>query len=264
VANGVLRNSIYQFVPYNLCTKFDSFDKAKAVADVILDKLRKTEPRTILILDEREVEYPNHDGSVLWVLKVPKSYYYGKYYSFLLSIKESGFKYDNNHRYQIARHRTDFGVEVKSYWEYLIADENEQYFWTTDRFQASLLTFDEQEKLVNKLNIIGRKQVPYLGYCQAQNLPCLFDEEPKYGKGNVVYTKNYDTKRFVKHNVVDIVAFEDGYFYSLSNDIPDTISLPCENFYEGNRLINGINVYSETEIRKLLKETDFKNWKICD
>jgi hypothetical protein len=262
VANGVIRNVVYYYVPYGLCTTFNNIDDAITTANIILKELRKTNPRTILIIDERG-EKGYYDGSALWVKKVPKSYYLGNYYAFLMSVKESGFKYANFERYQVARHRTDMEPEVKTYWEYLIVDENNQYFWTTDRFKASLLTYEEQERLVKQLNAIGKKQIPYLGHCQAQNLPCLFDEEPKFTKGDKVYTKNYETKSFVEHKVTDIMAFEDGYYYALSGRPYDQVWITEENFYEGNPITNEINVYSKQDVRVMQKDTNYKNWKVC-
>jgi hypothetical protein len=255
---GAVSNTQYSCVPYGLCTKFSDLEQAQQIAVKIRFQLAMksnifTTYLTAIDVTDDIVKYPktpNDDTITIWVIKVPLSYYIGEYYAWAKSIyqycEEHNFYYTNDKRYQIERHD-----------EYLIA-ENGEYQWTKDRFKASLFTKDEQDKLAVKLNEMGRKEIPYLGYCRENNLPCYLKEKPRFEKGDVAYFFDSENYKIRKVIISDILPSEYEYKYGVSSSyFCGNVTLPQEHFFESNRLFKDSDLYTLDEVKQRLEK--YKN-----
>ena len=142
--------------------------------------------------------------SVISILQRPLSDVIGNYRAFAVTFAEEhpDFRYDNEHRYQLARSNNFV-------WEYMIYDhETKAISWTEDCTKATLFTRDEQDKVKEYANKVVK---PFKGYIQEMNLPATHENAPKFSKGDIV--KHYEDDE--GHMVYDVISFGNDWLYEV-------------------------------------------------
>lgn len=252
IADGVLTYPKYHSIPYNLCHKFDNWHDAIVAFNKMELKLRETKTLSIIVdLDGDGSQSHYNEGNTLWLIKVKLEDYIGIYYAWAKSIyqycKEHNIYYTNYRRYQIARYINKY-VNGKSerYTQYLLVKNGER-FWTNDRFSASFLTKDEQEKLIEQYSVVG--EYPYC----ADNLPCQIIGTPRFEKGDIVYFFDNEHYLLRKGEVTDIMPTEEGYKFAVHQSAYANFPIWEENFYQGDFLFPSYELYTLDEINEKLK-----------
>lgn len=227
------------FIAYNSATKYNS----KEIAEKILNKLISnnffSDCKNIVDgenLNDSVIKawYKGNYGktSAIAIVKIPNSYYLGKYGAYAFELSKLNLPYDNEHRYQCASYRN-------FKWVYLKINEDNTTEWVESQDKATCMTAKEQEKWCNILNEIK----PFKGYVQAMNLPVRLNTPQKYYKGQkVLICKN---GKYEYTHISDVMARMDGkYYYGLPSNafLSGGVCLTAENMYEGAAL------YAEDEI----------------
>lgn len=192
--------------------------------------------------------------SAIAVVKIPNSYYLGKYGAYAFELSKLNLPYDNEHRYQCASYRN-------FKWVYLKINEDNTTEWVESQDKATCMTAKEQEQWCAKMN----NMKPFKGYVQAMNLPCRLDTPQKYYKGQkVLICKNGNY--FYTH-ISDVMARMDGkYYYGLPTDafMSGRVCISEENMYEGDGLYPEEMIIPFDNIVKSfnLKRTNYNDYYI--
>ena len=197
----------------------------------------------------------NYDKtSAIAIVKIPNSYYLGKYGAYAFELSKLNLPYDNEHRYQCASYRN-------FKWAYLKINEDNTTEWVESQDKATCMTAKEQEQWCAKMN----NMKPFKGYVQAMNLPVRLNAPEKYYKGQkVLICKNGDY--FYTH-ISDVMARMDGkYYYGLPTDafMSGRVCISEENMYEGDGLYPEEMIIPFDNIVKSfnLKRTDYNDYYI--
>ena len=197
----------------------------------------------------------NYDKtSAIAIVKIPNSYYLGKYGAYAFELSKLNLPYDNEHRYQCASYRN-------FKWVYLKINEDNTTEWVESQDKATCMTAKEQEQWCVKMNNIK----PFKGYVQAMNLPVRLNAPQKYYKGQkVLICKNGDY--FYTH-ISDVMARMDGkYYYGLPTDafMSGRVCISEENMYEGDGLYPEEMIIPFDDIVKSfnLKRTGYNDYYI--
>ena len=221
------------FIAYNSATKYTSKEIAeKKLNELILNNFFSNCKN---IVDGENLNdsvitawYKNHydKTSAIAVVKIPNSYYLGKYGAYAFELSKLNLPYDNEHRYQCASYRN-------FKWVYLKINEDNTTEWVESQDKATCMTAKEQEQWCVKMN----NMKPFKGHVQAMNLPIRLNTPQKYYKGQkVLICKNGDY--FYTH-ISDVMARMDGkYYYGLPSDafMCGRVCISEENMYEGDGL----------------------------
>ena len=195
----------------------------------------------------------NYDKtSAIAIVKIPNSYYLGKYGAYAFELSKLNLPYDNEHRYQCASYRN-------FKWVYLKINGDNTTEWVESQNKATCMTAKEQEQWCAKMNNIK----PFKGYVQAMNLPVRLNAPQKYYKGQkVLICKNGNY--FYTH-ISDVMARMDGkYYYGLPTDafMSGRVCISEENMYEGDGLYPEEMIIPFDNIVKSfnLKRTDYNDY----
>ena len=227
------------FIAYNSATKYTSKEIAeKKLNELILNNFFSNCKNIVdgENLNESVITawYKNNydKTSAIAIVKIPNSYYLGKYGAYAFELSKLNLPYDNEHRYQCASYRNFKRV-------YLKINEDNTTEWVESQDKATCMTAKEQEQWCAKMN----NMKPFKGYVQAMNLPVRLNTPQKYHKGQkVLICKNGDY--FYTH-ISDVMARMDGkYYYGLPSIVfmSGGVCITEENMYEGDAL------YAEDEI----------------
>ena len=175
----------------------------------------------------------NYDKtSAIAVVKMPISYYLGKYGAYAFELSKFNLSYDNEHRYQCASYRN-------FKWVYLKINADNTTEWVDNQINATCMTAEEQKQWCDKMN----QMKPFKGHVQAMNLPVRLDTPQKYYKGQKVLI--YKNGKYQYTYISDVMARMDGkYYYGLPSIVfmSGGVCISEENMYEGDSL------YAEDEI----------------
>ena len=221
------------FIAYNSATKYTSKEIAeKKLNELILNNFFSNCKN---IVDGENLNdsvitawYKNNydKTSAIAIVKIPNSYYLGKYGAYAFELSKLNLPYDNEHRYQCASYRN-------FKWVYLKINGDNTTEWVESQNKATCMTAKEQEQWCVKMN----NMKPFKGYVQAMNLPVRLNTPQKYYKGQkVLICKNGDY--FYTH-ISDVMARMDGkYYYGLPTDafMSGRVCISEENMYEGDGL----------------------------
>ena len=249
------------FIDYYNATKYTS----KEIAEKILNELISNNffPNCKNIVDGENLNdsvitawYKNHydKTSAIAVVKIPNSYYLGKYGAYAFELSKLNLPYDNEHRYQCASYRN-------FKWVYLKINEDNTTEWVESQDKATCMTAKEQEQWCAKMN----NMKPFKGHVQAMNLPVRLNAPQKYYKGQkVLICKNGDY--FYTH-ISDVMARMDGkYYYGLPSDafMCGRVCISEENMYEGDGLYPEEMIIPFDDIVKSfnLKRTDYNDYYV--
>ena len=189
--------------------KFETAEEALAMVKTLQDQgvLPKTDMYGLIPVKVGETAPYDSTRPMISILQRPLESIEGKYRAWALDFwkEHPDFHYDNEHRYQVAR-MTDFK------WHYLKSVS--PYEWTRDRTEALCLTSKECHDLCETLNEIGKKETPYKGHVQPQNLPAHHENEPLFRRGDIVKYGSSDEER----TIYDIISFGKGWVYEVECD----------------------------------------------
>lgn len=232
------------FIDYNSATKYSS----KEIAENKLNELISNNFFTNCMgqVCKNIVDGEILNGSVItaWyksnfnkthaiaVVKIPNSFYLGKYGAYAYELSKFDLPYDNEHRYQCASYRN-------CKWVYLKINADNTTEWVDSQINATCMTEIEQKQWCDKMNNIK----PFKGHVQAMNLPVRLNAPQKYYKGQkVLICRN---GKYEYTHISDVMARMDGkYYYGLPSNafLSGRVCLTAENMYEGDAL------YAEEEI----------------
>lgn len=211
--------------------KFDSAEDALSAVKELQNQgvLPKTDMYGMVQVKVNEVAPYDSTRDMISILQRPLSDIEGNYRAWALEFWKSNptFKYDNEHRYQVAR--------LNGKREYLKSTNPIE--WTNDRTAALCLTKDESNNQCKRLN----KENPFKGYAQPQNLPAYHENPPKFHKGDIVKYGSSDDER----KVLDIISFGDGWVYLVECD-----------YKLGSCLYTEENFFSDTPFSELHSEEE--------
>ena len=247
------------FIAYNSATKYTSKEIAeKKLNELILNNFF-SDCKNIVDgenLNESVITawYKNNydKTSAIAIVKIPNSYYLGKYGAYAFELSKLNLPYDNEHRYQCASYRN-------FKWVYLKINGDNTTEWVESQDKATCMTAKEQEQWCVKMN----NMKPFKGYVQAMNLPVRLNTPQKYYKGQkVLICKNGDY--FYTH-ISDVMARMDGkYYYGLPTDafMSGRVCISEENMYEGDGLYPEEMIIPFDNIVKSfnLKRTDYNDY----
>ena len=247
------------FIAYNSATKYTSKEIAeKKLNELILNNFFSDCKN---IVDGENLNdsvitawYKNNydKTSAIAIVKIPNSYYLGKYGAYAFELSKLNLPYDNEHRYQCASYRN-------FKWVYLKINGDNTTEWVESQDKATCMTAKEQEQWCVKMN----NMKPFKGYVQAMNLPVRLNTPQKYYKGQkVLICKNGDY--FYTH-ISDVMARMDGkYYYGLPTDafMSGRVCISEENMYEGDGLYPEEMIIPFDNIVKSfnLKRTDYNDY----
>ena len=247
------------FIAYNSATKYTSKEIAeKKLNELILNNFFSNCKN---IVDGENLNdsvitawYKNNydKTSAIAIVKIPNSYYLGKYGAYAFELSKLNLPYDNEHRYQCASYRN-------FKWVYLKINGDNTTEWVESQDKATCMTAKEQEQWCVKMN----NMKPFKGYVQAMNLPVRLNTPQKYYKGQkVLICKNGDY--FYTH-ISDVMARMDGkYYYGLPTDafMSGRVCISEENMYEGDGLYPEEMIIPFDNIVKSfnLKRTDYNDY----
>lgn len=249
------------FIAYNSATKYTSKEIAeKKLNELILNNFFSNCKNIVdgENLNESVITAwykDNYDKtSAIAIVKIPNSYYLGKYGAYAFELSKLNLPYDNEHRYQCASYRN-------FKWVYLKINGDNTTEWVESQNKATCMTAKEQEQWCAKMNNIK----PFKGYVQAMNLPVRLNAPQKYYKGQkVLICKNGNY--FYTH-ISDVMARMDGkYYYGLPTDafMSGRVCISEENMYEGDGLYPEEMIIPFDNIVKSfnLKRTDYNDYYI--
>ena len=249
------------FIAYNSATKYNSKEIAeKKLNELILNNFFSNCKNIVdgENLNESVITawYKNNydKTSAIAIVKIPNSYYLGKYGAYAFELSKLNLPYDNEHRYQCASYRN-------FKWVYLKINEDNTTEWVERQDKATCMTAKEQEQWCAKMN----NMKPFKGYVQAMNLPVRLNTPQKYYKGQkVLICKNGDY--FYTH-ISDVMARMDGkYYYGLPTDafMSGRVCISEENMYEGDGLYTEEMIIPFDDIVKSfnLKRTGYNDYYI--
>ena len=247
------------FIAYNSATKYTSKEIAeKKLNELILNNFFSNCKNIVdgENLNESVITawYKNNydKTSAIAIVKIPNSYYLGKYGAYAFELSKLNLPYDNEHRYQCASYRN-------FKWVYLKINGDNTTEWVESQDKATCMTAKEQEQWCVKMN----NMKPFKGYVQAMNLPVRLNTPQKYYKGQkVLICKNGDY--FYTH-ISDVMARMDGkYYYGLPTDafMSGRVCISEENMYEGDGLYPEEMIIPFDNIVKSfnLKRTDYNDY----
>lgn len=191
------------------------------------------------------------------VVKIPNSYYLGKYGAYAYELNKLNIPYDNEHRYQCASNRAD--ENGKYVWHYLKINNDNTTEWVKSQDKATCMTSAEQKKWRDIMNDVK----PFKGYVQAMNLPVRLDTPQKYYKGQKVLIRS--NGRYYYTHISDVMPQKDGkYYYALPSVslYGGRISIAHEGFYEGSDLYeeDGIMLFDEVVKSFNVRETKYDTY----
>ena len=249
------------FIAYNSATKYTSKEIAEKKLNELISNNFFSDCKNIVDgenLNESVITawYKNNydKTSAIAIVKIPNSYYLGKYGAYAFELSKLNLPYDNEHRYQCASYRN-------FKWVYLKINEDNTIEWVESQDKATYMTAKEQEQWCAKMNNIK----PFKGYVQAMNLPVRLNTPQKYHKGQkVLICKNGDY--FYTH-ISDVMARMDGkYYYGLPTDafMSGRVCISEENMYEGDGLYTEEMIIPFDDIVKSfnLKRTGYNDYYI--
>lgn len=249
------------FIAYNSATKYTSKEIAeKKLNELILNNFFSNCKNIVdgENLNESVITAwykDNYDKtSAIAIVKIPNSYYLGKYGAYAFELSKLNLPYDNEHRYQCASYRN-------FKWVYLKINGDNTTEWVESQNKATCMTAKEQEQWCAKMNNIK----PFKGYVQAMNLPVRLNAPQKYYKGQkVLICKNGNY--FYTH-ISDVMARMDGkYYYGLPTDafMSGRVCISEENMYEGDGLYPEEMIIPFDNIVKSfnLKRTNYNDYYI--
>ena len=249
------------FIAYNSATKYNSKEIAEKKLNELISNNFFSNCKNIVDgenLNESVITawYKNNydKTSAIAIVKIPNSYYLGKYGAYAFELSKLNLPYDNEHRYQCASYRN-------FKWVYLKINEDNTTEWVKSQDKATCMTAKEQEQWCAKMNNIK----PFKGYVQAMNLPVRLNAPQKYYKGQkVLICKNGDY--FYTH-ISDVMARMDGkYYYGLPSDafMCGRVCISEENMYEGDGLYPEEMIIPFDDIVKSfnLKRTDYNDYYV--
>lgn len=221
------------FIAYNSATKYTSKEIAEKKLNELISNNFFSDCKNIVDgenLNDSVIKawYKNNydKTSAIAIVKIPNSYYLGKYGAYAFELSKLNLPYDNEHRYQCASYRN-------FKWVYLKINEDNTTEWVESQDKATCMTAKEQEQWCAKMNNIK----PFKGHVQAMNLPVRLNTPQKYYKGQkVLICKNGNY--FYTH-ISDVMARMDGkYYYGLPTDafMCGIVCISEENMYEGDGL----------------------------
>lgn len=255
------RNNPY-FIGYGWATKYATKEQAEKKLNELLSKgffkdcfgkvcTNVVDDLTTSIIHAYfNKDYAHSKG--VSVMRVPLSYYLGKYGAYAYELNKLNIQYNNEHRYQCASNR-DIDGTLK--WWYLKVNSGNTTEWVDSQDKATCMTLDEQKKWCDIMNDIK----PFKGYTQPMNLPIRLTTPQKYHKGQKVLVKVGKNKYDFSY-ITDVMPKKDGkYHYALSSDaLYSRISMIQEGFYEGDDLYSEDMILSFDENVKSCREINTK------